>query len=200
VKLLFVRHATTDQNDLGMDGIIGHDDHLNAKGIEQANNAATICLEHKPSAVYSSPLNRAKETADIIANRMGVEIVIDDRLREYEVGARSNMTIREAQTELLKDLQYVNDKDEFNRKPNDGSESWNEITNRVSSVLDGIIARHSDDETIAIVTHNVALKVLLGIAQNLPFEQRLPIMSQTGSVSAFSYEDGKYNPLFLNKV
>jgi len=59
---------------------------LNEKGITQAQKVAEEISQLKPCAFYSSDLMRAKQTAEIINNELGMEIVLDNRLREFSLG------------------------------------------------------------------------------------------------------------------
>jgi 2,3-bisphosphoglycerate-dependent phosphoglycerate mutase len=72
--ILFVRHAPTD-------GTAG-DARLSADGHALAVTVAATLAERAPGRVYSSPLLRARETADHIATALALDVVIDERLRE----------------------------------------------------------------------------------------------------------------------
>lgn len=60
---------------------------LNDAGREQAHALAALAAEHAFAALYASPLSRARETAEIVGAKVGLEPVFDDRLKESDVGS-----------------------------------------------------------------------------------------------------------------
>lgn len=83
MKIYLVRHGQCDSN---LNNIYNYrDEDLNQNGIEQAKNLKEKIKNINYDIVYSSPLLRAKHTAEII-NINNKRIIIDDRLREREPG------------------------------------------------------------------------------------------------------------------
>jgi 2,3-bisphosphoglycerate-dependent phosphoglycerate mutase len=88
--LLLARHGETDWNRERR--WQGHaDPWLNEIGREQAHELARQLREQGPEAVYSSDLARANETAEIVADELGLPIAVDPRLREVDVGDWSGL-------------------------------------------------------------------------------------------------------------
>jgi 2,3-bisphosphoglycerate-dependent phosphoglycerate mutase len=88
--LLLARHGETDWNRERR--WQGHaDPWLNELGREQAHGLARQLREQPPEAVYSSDLARANETAEIVADELGVPLALDPRLREVDVGDWSGL-------------------------------------------------------------------------------------------------------------
>ena len=91
--LLLVRHGETDWNRDGRwQG--GSDTQLNDLGREQARALADE-LDGNIDVVYSSDLARARETADIVAAKLGLEVRVDPRLRERSFGSWEGLTTLE---------------------------------------------------------------------------------------------------------
>jgi probable phosphoglycerate mutase len=90
--LLLVRHGETGWN--AERRWQGHADvPLNERGRTQALAlAAELAADGRVDAVYTSDLARARETAEIVARRLGVELVLDQDLREIDVGSREGRT------------------------------------------------------------------------------------------------------------
>jgi broad specificity phosphatase PhoE len=84
-EVLLVRHGETDDN--AADRFQGQlDTPLNARGREQARTLARELAGEGLRALYSSPLARARETAEIVGARLGLDPVLDPRLMEADSG------------------------------------------------------------------------------------------------------------------
>jgi glucosyl-3-phosphoglycerate phosphatase len=89
---VLVRHGETDWN--AAQRAQGHADvSLNARGRAQAAGLATALATFAPVRLWSSDLSRALQTAEHVAAATGLAIEPDARLREYDVGKRSGLTI-----------------------------------------------------------------------------------------------------------
>lgn len=89
--IYFVRHGETDYNVKGIaQGQL--DIPLNSKGREDAKTLSELLKNYNFDIIYSSPLSRAKETAEIINSKHNVEIKYDDRLKEFFAGKRQGTT------------------------------------------------------------------------------------------------------------
>ena len=87
-EVLLVRHGETDDN--AADRFQGQlDTPLNDRGREQSRALADALAGEGLRALYSSPLLRARETAEIVAERLGLELVLDARFMEADAGAWS---------------------------------------------------------------------------------------------------------------
>jgi broad specificity phosphatase PhoE len=84
-ELLLVRHGETDWNAAGR--LQGHTDTpLNDYGRRQARELAERLATDGADAIYASDLARARETAEILAERLGLTVVVDPQLREKDWG------------------------------------------------------------------------------------------------------------------
>jgi broad specificity phosphatase PhoE len=89
--LLLVRHGETDWN--AEHRWQGHADvPLNIRGREQAERLADELAGKRIDAVYASDLSRARETAEILGERLGLSVLTDPDLREIDVGSREGLT------------------------------------------------------------------------------------------------------------
>lgn len=90
-NVILWRHGQTDYNAAGrLQGQI--DIPLNATGIAQATEAAKVLARTEPSAIVTSDLSRAVDTAEALANLLKVDVVIDERLRERSFGDWEGLT------------------------------------------------------------------------------------------------------------
>ena len=85
MNIFVVRHGQTEWNVLKkMQG--SADIELNEKGLSQAQDTADMLSSETFDVIFSSALKRAKQTAEIINNSRGLNIIFDDRLRERNFG------------------------------------------------------------------------------------------------------------------
>lgn len=93
--LLFVRHGETDWN--AQRRWQGHADvPLNDRGREQARELAESLVGERIDVIYTSDLSRARDTAEAVGARHGIDVVVDPDLREIDVGPIEGMTADEA--------------------------------------------------------------------------------------------------------
>ncbi len=91
-RFYFLRHGQTDHNRKRI--CQGQTDiPLNATGLAQANEAASLLTEVKPVAMTSSDLSRVRQTAEPVAERLGLEVAIDVNLRERGFGIYEDKVI-----------------------------------------------------------------------------------------------------------
>ena len=96
MKIYVVRHGQTDWN--FMNKLQGQTDiELNDIGREQARNAAELMKGKKVDLIISSPLKRARETANIINNNYNLSIIEDNRIMERYYGKSEGLTKLERQ-------------------------------------------------------------------------------------------------------
>ncbi|GAB2984286.1 histidine phosphatase family protein [Nocardioides montaniterrae] len=93
-KLVLLRHGQTDWN--ATQRIQGQmDSHLDGVGLAQAAAVAPVIASLSPSVLWSSDLSRARRTAEAVGAACGLTPVLDERLREYTLGAVEGLTHQE---------------------------------------------------------------------------------------------------------
>src|SRR5687768_15688948 len=94
MELLLIRHALPVRVDEGtVDGPA--DPELSAAGLEQAKALAGWLADERIDAIWSSPMRRARETASPLSERLGLEVVVDPGLAEFDRDAASYIPIEE---------------------------------------------------------------------------------------------------------
>lgn len=158
--LYLIRHGETDANVAGVwQG--STDSSLNARGQAQAQALAQrIARERLPiRVIYSSPLQRAHQTARAIAQALGdVPIVLDPGLAEYHLGDWEGLSYQELRDEKHFWQRMAQDPD-FTPP---GGESPRQFAERLVASFQGIVQAHPD-ETVAVVGHGGALATALAM-------------------------------------
>jgi 2,3-bisphosphoglycerate-dependent phosphoglycerate mutase len=156
-RILLIRHGQTDWNMEGRwQGTV--DIPLNAEGQMQARVLADHLAEWPITAVYSSDLQRAYETACVLAERKGLTVQQDARLRELNLGAFQGLTHAEISARYPAEMVAMRE-DYMGFVVPDG-ESRRAMQGRAIEALNEIVAREPDGD-IAIVTHGGTIRVIL---------------------------------------
>jgi broad specificity phosphatase PhoE len=160
-ELLLVRHGETDWNREGR--FQGHaDPPLNDLGRRQAAELAAALANEEVTAVYTSPLRRAFETAELIASARGLSPVPVEALREVDVGSWQALTRAEVEGRFPQQFRrWI----EYGRGWDDG-ETYEEMGERVIAAFRELAARH-EGERIMGVTHGGPIRAVLALAAGI---------------------------------
>jgi broad specificity phosphatase PhoE len=196
--VLLIRHGQSRGNAEGRFG--GHTDTpLSARGRRQAEATAKALASEKFSAIYSSDLKRAVETATPLANRTGAPLELSDAFRERSVGVMEGLTFEEAAQQypeqyaalLHRDFEHVLL----------GGESYRQTLDRASRKLDECIAKNKGGR-IAVFTHTGAICILvLHLMGALDSPELKPVWIATSNCGTSRFDlrdDGFVRVLALN--
>ncbi|MGW8887141.1 bifunctional RNase H/acid phosphatase [Streptomyces sp. NPDC055749] len=175
----------------------GSDPELSAVGRGQAENAARAFADRGTiQDIVSSPLRRCLETAAAVAGRLGLDVRVEDGLREADFGAWEGLTFAEVRERYASDLDtWLASPD---AAPTGGGESFTEVADRVSAARDRLIARYQG-RTVLLVTHVTPIKTLVRLALGAPPESLFRMELSAASVSAVAYYgDGNASVRLLN--
>ncbi|MFJ6544489.1 bifunctional RNase H/acid phosphatase [Streptomyces sp. NPDC091385] len=175
----------------------GTDPSLSEVGREQAERVATALARRGTiQAVVASPLARTRETAGIVADRLGLEVTVDDGLRETDFGAWEGLTFGEVRERYPDDLTAWL-ADPAVRPTGDG-ESFTETADRVEAARARLVAAHAG-RTVLLVTHVTPIKTLLRLALGAPPESLFRMELSAASLSAVAYyRDGNASVRLFN--
>ncbi len=156
-RVIFIRPGETDWNrDLRYQGWVAIP--LNAYGVRQAQRLANYIRNIGVSALYTSDLKRAAETAHLLAEKLGLAPIADARLRERDIGTWQGLTQKEMQSWYpVEYAEFLADPDGY-RVP--GGESRKNVRERILEAFNEILATNQG-ETIAILSHSTAINALL---------------------------------------
>lgn len=165
--LWLVRHGETDWNrEKRFQG--SRDIPLNALGIQQAEESAALLRGNSFDAIYTSDLQRAFQTAQCIAERMGLKVIKERGLREIDMGIWEGKTIYDIQTQYPE--QWVQwQKNPLSVVPPPG-ESIEHVAQRVYRAVDEIAAAHPGGRLV-IVSHGISIAALICRADGIPLSE-----------------------------
>jgi probable phosphoglycerate mutase len=157
-RLVLVRHGQTAWNLEGR--AQGHTDvPLDETGRAQAVALAPQIAAMAPSALWSSDLLRARQTAAVVAEATGLELRLDRRLREFDVGERAGLTIAEFAEQFPEAHAAWRDGHITGGLP--GAETVDDVTARMVPALQEIWDATAPGDTTVVVAHGASLRVSL---------------------------------------
>ena len=151
---MLLRHGRTSWNATGR--AQGHADvELDEAGHAQAAAVAPWVAGFAPVALWSSDLARARQTAAYVEKETGLEARLDPRLREFDVGERTGMTMTDfADAHPDEHAAWVRDR----RAELPGAEEVVEVLARTLPAFEEVLATLPPGRTAVVVTHGAALK------------------------------------------
>lgn len=158
MHLIAVRHGQTDSNTLRVLQGKRLDESLNSVGREEAKQLLTELANQEISAIYSSSLQRARETAQIIADAFAMEVIINNRLAERDFGNLTGKTWEEITASGYHDLKHRDSRLQYDYRPF-GGESYKQVLERIRSCLEELATLHNE-QTILFVTHGGIIRHL----------------------------------------
>ena len=196
--LELLRHGETPLTpDKRFSGSGGTDPELSAAGRRQALAVADALAKRGTiQAIVSSPLRRCQETAAAVADRTGLEVRIDEGMRETDFGAWEGLTFAEVRECFPDDLEAWLDSTEV--QPTGGGESFATVARRVAVARDKLLARYAG-KTVLVVTHVTPVKTLVRLALGAPPEALFRMELSSASLSSVDYyADGNASVRSLN--
>ena len=151
VQLLLIRHALPQRSQPGE----GADPELSDVGVEQAQRLLEALDRHPIARVLSSPQRRAQQTAQPVADALGLTVEIDDRLAEYDRDLTHYVPIEQIREEFPEDW----DRLAQGHLPSGVDEAA--FVARVFAVLDDVVASGDHEDTIALFSHGGVINVIL---------------------------------------
>ncbi|MFJ9550830.1 bifunctional RNase H/acid phosphatase [Streptomyces erythrochromogenes] len=175
----------------------GSDPELSPAGRRQAAAVAeALAARGTVQTVVSSPLLRCRETAQAVADRLGLDVAVEQGLREVDFGAWEGLTFAEVRERFPEDLQAWLDSPKA--APTGGGESFAAATRRISATRDRLLAAHAG-RTVLLVTHVTPVKILVRLALGAPPESLFRMELSAASLSAVAYyADGNASVRLLN--
>lgn len=166
-------------------------------GIKQAEKISEFLEPFHISAIYSSPVERAQQTAGIVAKRLKLDYEIDERLTEIDMGILSGMPYEEMFAK------YGNIFLKFYEGhpviEENGIESFAGIKKRIMDLTEHCLKKHSDED-ILFVTHMDPIKSMLATVMQLKPESLYELIIRNASLTMFKKEQGNLSIISINSM
>jgi len=159
---------------------------LTKKGEKQIKEAAKEVKRKKINLIYASDLLRTKQTAQIIAKELGLKVIYDKRLREFNAGIFNGKPPKKVWDYVGGGVNI------FDKKPPQG-ETWTDIKKRTYDFLQDINKKHSK-KNILVISHEAPLSLLEGTLQGISNEEILSWRQKD------NLEVGEVREVFFNKL
>ena len=201
MDIYLIRHGETDWNKVKkLQGVT--DVPLNAYGIELAEKTAKGLKDISFDIIYSSPLIRARRTAEIIRGDRKIEIIPTEGLLEISFGDYEGLTyLPETYNIPVSGFQkFFDDPEHYDTPPN--GESLQHLRERTTAFVRGIMNDPAhEDKTILMASHGAAIRGILSGLQNLPVAAFWsgPVHKNCG-VTKLHVEHGKFTVEFENRT
>ncbi len=194
-QIIFLRHGQAKNNTERI--LAGRTEGvpLTDTGIKQAEHTAQLLADMNISAIYSSPIERAKHTAEIAGKHNSLDVTIDDRLIELDMGKFTGMPY----DEIFKShgnvfMKFYNGELEI---AHNGVETFPDVKKRILGIVDHIIEKHPD-ENVLLVTHMDPIKAMLSTVIDLSPTNLFELIIANASLNIFREKDRKFSLSGLN--
>ncbi|WP_318218716.1 bifunctional RNase H/acid phosphatase [Streptomyces sp. SCL15-6] len=177
----------------------GSDPSLSAVGREQAARVAEgLARRGTIQAIVASPLARTRETAAVVAARLGLEVTVEEGLRETDFGAWEGLTFGEVRERYPDDLNaWLASPD---AEPTGGGESFTATGARIAATRDRLVSAYAG-RTVLLVSHVTPIKTFVQLALGAPPESLFRMELSAASLSAVAYyADGGASVRLFNET
>ena len=195
--IIFLRHGQAENNTKRI--LAGRTEGvpLTKTGIEQVERIAKYLLPLNISAIYSSPIERAKHTAAIIAENNSLNYELDDRLIEIDMGKFTLMNYDDMFAKygniFLKF--YENDPVIAEHEV----ETYSHVQSRVLDMIDYVIKKHGN-QNVVLVTHMDPIKSMLSIVMDLKPKTLFELVIGNASLTIIKEQDKKFSLSAINAM
>lgn len=195
MKIYFVRHGKTEWNlEQRYQGAHG-DSPLLPQSMTDLKELSNYLKDEKFAAVYASPLKRAKISGQLLADQVILSLIVDERLKEFDLGKLEGMDFAKAAEK------YPEETDNFFNHPAEfdatkiASESYQDVIDRGEKVIAEIRAKYQKpDDQVLVVSHGAFLVALIGSLLGYPISD----LRQNGGLANTSLTIVDFSPTKQN--
>ncbi|MBW1699507.1 MAG: histidine phosphatase family protein [Deltaproteobacteria bacterium] len=198
MRILIVRHGETEWNRIRR--FLGRSDvPLNQTGKQQAKALGFALKQESLSAIYTSPLARARETAELIkAYHPSVQLFEEQGFIEMDLGDFDGMLALHWASEYPQFRKAWMEKPSAVKMP--GGESLQQVQERSVKSLQRIVRKHSERTSILICTHNFVICSILCHALEMALDRFREIKQDTGALNILRKDGERYQVEAINDL
>jgi len=195
--IIFLRHAQAENNTKRI--LAGRTEGvpLTKTGIEQAERIAKYLASIDISAIYSSPIERASHTAEIVAKNNSLDYELDDRITEIDMGKFTLMNYDDMFAKygniFLKF--YENDPVIAEHEV----ETFLEVQRRILDMVTYVVKKHKN-ENVILVTHMDPIKSMLSIVMDLKPKTLFELIIANASLTIVKEQENKFSLSAINAM
>ena len=195
--IIFLRHGQAENNTKKILAGRSPGVDLTQVGIQQAEQSGKMLESLNISAIYSSPIDRALQTAEIVGKHCDLEIINDDRLIELDMGKFTKMPYDQIFAKhgnvFLKFYEGSNEVSE------NGVETFANVQKRVFDMVDFVVNKHKN-QNVVLVTHMDPIKAMIGKTLSLKPEILFELIIANASLNIFKNHDQKFYLTAINAM
>jgi len=195
--IIFLRHAQAENNAKRI--LAGRTEGvpLTKAGIEQAESIAKYLKPLDISTIYSSPIERASHTAEIVAKNNSLDYELDDRITEIDMGKFTRMNYDDMFAKygniFLKF--YENDPVIAEHEV----ETFPEVQKRILDMVNHVVNKHKN-ENVILVTHMDPIKSILAMVMDLKPKTLFELIIANASLTIIKEQDKKFSLSAINAM
>jgi len=194
LRLYLMRHGEVEGAAAGM--LLGRTDKpLSDRGMAQAQNLAAELSRRPLTAVYSSDLQRAKMTAEIIAKPANLKVEEYPAWREIDMGEWEGRTVAALHQQAEELIAHLFADPASFKYP--GGESFSDFITRVQAALDQLLQTH-DHGDVGLVAHGGVCRAIIGSALGMPMANWLRLAQDYGCLNVIEWYGGSPFLVSLN--
>jgi len=195
--IIFLRHAQAENNTKRI--LAGRTEgvSLTKTGIQQAERISEYLKPLDISAIYSSPIERAKHTAEIVTKNSAIDVELDDRLTEIDMGKFTRMNYDDMFAKygniFLKF--YENNPVIAEHEV----ETFPSVQKRILDMVDHVIKKHKN-ENVILVTHMDPIKSMLANVMDLKPKTLFELIIANASFTILTEQERKFSLSAINAM
>ena len=195
--IIFLRHAQAENNTKRI--LAGRTEGvpLTKTGIQQAEQISEYLKPLDISAIYSSPIERAKHTAEIVTKNSAIDVELDERLTEIDMGKFTRMNYDDMFAKygniFLKF--YENDPVIAEHEV----ETFPSVQKRILDMVDHVIKKHKN-ENVVLVTHMDPIKSMLANVMDLKPKTLFELIIANASFTILTEQERKFSLSAINAM
>ncbi|MDC0193653.1 histidine phosphatase family protein [Candidatus Nitrosopelagicus sp.] len=195
--IIFLRHGQAENNTKKILAGRTPGVNLTEEGKKQAEQAGKMLQSLNVSAIYSSPIDRAVQTAEIIKKHCNIEFKTDDRLIELNMGQFTMMPYQEIFNKYGNVfLKFYSGSEEVSEN---GVETFTEVKKRINEMVNFVINKHKN-ENVVLVTHMDPIKAMIGRVLKLKPEVLFELIIANASLSIIKNHDQNFYLTAINAM